>query len=417
LKILHINNSDSSGGASRACTDINNALVQAGVESSVLVQTKRSNLKGINSINTNFLEKSKSFIRKAVDYTTIKFFSVEYRGRFTFPYIGKDISKLEIVRNSDIINLHWINEGFFSFNTLNQLAKLKKPIVWTLHDMWSFTGGCHYSLGCEKFKRECYECPSLKFKGMNDFSKKIFNKKLKIYQDLNINIITCSKWLSEQTRLSRVFQNRRIEVIPNTLKTDIYKPLDRFLVFNDLELDKDKKYILFGTMTLKDKRKGLDLFIESINLLVKKDPSILNKIELLIMGSGKKMSKFNLPLKIRFLGRLGNEKQLAKFYNAGVLFVAPSREDNLPNTVMESLSCGTPVVAFNIGGIPDMIDHKINGYLAQPFNAEELADGILWVLNQQAPEQLKSYARNKIIQNFSYEKIALSYSEYYKSIL
>lgn len=416
LKVLHINSSDSSGGAARACIDINNALNQIGVDSKVLVQVKHSEHQKVNSVNNNFIDKFKTSVRRLADYLFLRIFTVEDRGRFTIAYIGKDISKLQIVKNADIINLHWINEGFISLAVLKKIARLGKPVVWTFHDMWAFTGGCHYSLGCSKFEHECFDCPSLKLKSNKDLSNRIFNDKIKLFRELNFNIVTCSNWLASEVKRSQLLKDRKIEVIPNTLKTEVYKPLDKSVVFQELGLDMSKKYILFGTMTLKDKRKGIELFIECVDLLYKRDSYFTENIKLLILGSEKKMRNIKLPLETIFLGRLNSEIDVAKFYNAGSVFVAPSREDNLPNTVMESLSCGTPVAAFNIGGMPDMIDHKINGYLAKPFDVEDLAQGIIWLLNNPDASEMSLASRGKILNNFNYDLIAKSYLKYYQSI-
>jgi glycosyltransferase involved in cell wall biosynthesis len=416
LKVLHINSSDSSGGAARACIDINNALNQIGVDSKVLVQVKHSQHEKVSSINNNPFEKFKTLIRRLADYLLLKIFTVEDRGRFTIPYFGKDISKLRIVKNADIINIHWVNEGFISLAVLKEIAGLRKPIVWTFHDMWAFTGGCHYSLGCRKFEQECFNCPSLKLNSKRDLSNRIFNDKIKLFRDLNFNIVTCSNWLASEVKKSQLLKDRNIEVIPNTLKTEVYKPLDKTVVFQELGLDMNKKYILFGTMTLKDKRKGIELFIDCINLLFKRDSYFRENVKLLILGSEKKMKKIKLPIETIYLGRLNSETDVAKFYNAGSVFVAPSREDNLPNTVMESLSCGTPVAAFNIGGMPDMIDHKINGYLAKPYDVDDLAQGILWLLNCPDTSEMTQASRGKILDKFNYDLIAKSYLKYYQSI-
>lgn len=417
MKVLHINSSDSSGGAARACLDISNALNKSGINSRVLVQTKHSDQKEVQSINVNLYDRLITRIRRTLDYLIIKLLTVEKRGRFTIPYTGKDITKLKAVKDADIINFHWVNEGFLSLKSLEQIAGLGKPLVWTLHDMWAFTGGCHYSLGCRKFETECLECPSLKFSSKNDFSNKIFRNKIRLFKEQDFNIVTCSNWLSEEVKKSSLLKNANIRVIPNTLKTDIYKPLDKTAVLKELNLDENKKYILFGTMSLKDERKGLDLFMKCVDVLCEKSSSFADNTQLIIAGSEKNISGMHLPVETKFLGRLNSEKDIAKFYNAGCLFVAPSREDNLPNTVMESLSCGTPVAAFNIGGMSDMIDHKINGYLAEPFNIEDLADGINWILTHPDPLKLTDNSRSKIINNFTYQKIAETYSGYYDSLI
>ena len=417
MRVLHINSSDSSGGASRACIDIHNSLVEKGIDSHILVQSGRSHSAAITSVNKNYTAKIKTFFRIAIDYLFITLFSVKERGRFSFPFVGKDISNLKIVQEADIINLHWINEGFFSIKTLKRVANLGKPVVWTLHDMWAFTGGCHYSLGCRKFESKCSFCPSLRIRGENDFSNKIFKEKFELFEQFDVNIVTCSEWLASETKKSSLLKGKKIIVIPNTLKTKIYKPINRVSALNKINLDTSKKYILFGTMTLKDERKGFDLFIQCVKILKDSYPELSGSLKLLVVGSGKNMRGVELPLETIFLGRINNEYEMADIYNAGSLFVAPSREDNLPNTVMEALSCGTPVVAFKIGGMPDMIDHKINGYLAEPFNVNDLMNGILWVLKHPEPNQLSEAARTKILRLYNYSTVADSYLELYGNIL
>lgn len=417
LKVLHINSSYSSGGASRACVDIHNALVERNIDSRILVQSGNPDSPRIHSININLVEKIKTYFRIALDLLLIKIFSIEERGRFSIPLVGKDITKLKLFKEADIINLHWVNEGFFSLQTLKSIAASGKPVVWTLHDMWAFTGGCHYSLGCRKYETKCSVCPSLKFRGENDFSDKIFNDKLKLYNGFRISVVTCSQWLASVSGKSTFFKDKDITVIPNTLKTDIYKPLDKAAVLRKLNLDADNRYILFGTMTLNDERKGFDLFINCIKMLSDSFPGLKSNLKLLVAGSKKKMDGVDLPLETIFLGRLKSESEMADFYNAGSLFIAPSREDNLPNTVMESLSCGTPVIAFNIGGMPDMIDHKANGYLAEPFNVSDLMKGIMWVLDHPDPNGISKAARNKTVKLFNYSTVAESYSTLYHSVL
>ncbi len=417
LRVLHINSSSSSGGASRACIDIHNALVEKGIDSRILVQSGNTGSQGIYTVNENFIEKVKTFLRITLDFILIKLFSVEERGRFSFPFFGKNISKLKIVRESDLINLHWINGGFFSLKTLNQIASSGKPVVWTMHDMWAFTGGCHYSLDCRNFESKCSVCPSLKIRGEKDFSHKIFNDKTKLFNEFDVNIVTCSRWLASETGKSALLWGKKITIIPNTLKTEIYKPLDKASVLKKLNLDPNNKYLLFGTMTLKDKRKGFDLFIECIKILSDSLPELNHKIKLLVAGSEKKMEGVDLPLETIYLGRIKNESDMADFYNAGSLFIAPSREDNLPNTVMESLSCGTPVAAFSVGGMPDMIDHKSNGYLAEPFDVLDLVNGIRWVLEHSEPHKISEAARTKILEEFNYSKVAELYAGVYRSVL
>lgn len=177
MRIIHLNSSDRGGGASRACIDINDALKSIGVDSSLLVHQKLSDRRDINTTTNTIFQKFVFNIRYWLDYLLIRFLSIKERGRFSFPFCGLNITEHPLIKQADIIHLHWINQGFFSIKTFQQLSKFNKPIVWTLHDMWAFTGGCHYSSGCKKYSTECENCPSLKFSSENDFSHKVFKRK------------------------------------------------------------------------------------------------------------------------------------------------------------------------------------------------------------------------------------------------
>ncbi len=417
MKIVHINIDDSKGGASIACKAINKAINSSGVESNVLVQMKYiSDNETIGFVN-NTLRKISYLVRFFLDYFSIFFFTLKNKGRFSFPFFGTDVSKHPLVLEADIINLHWINGGFFSLNTIRKLATLNKPIVWTLHDMWAFTGGCHYSGGCEKYKKLCLECPSLKYRGINDFSNKIFNKKLEVYKNLNLFIVTCSEWLASCAKESRLLKARDIRAIPNPIDINTFKMSDKMESRKIFNLSDNKFLILFGTMNLKEERKGFVFLRDSLLYLYENFPELRSKVELLVFGSFGKDQTINIPFKTNFLGRIGDQKRLVACYNSADVFVAPSLEDNLPNTVMESLSCGVPVVAFNIGGMPDMIEHKNNGFLAEPDSAASLAEGIIWVMNEKNIEQVKLNARRKVLENFTPQIIGERYKNYYSSLL
>ena len=417
MKVIHINNSDKGGGAARAVVDISNALYEAGINSTILVQQKLSYNNRIHSTTKTLIKKIHFFFRFWFDYLLIRLFTKQARGRFSFPFWGIDISNEHLIKEADIIHLHWINQGFFSVKTFRKLSELNKPIVWTLHDMWAFTGGCHYSDGCEKFISECENCPLLTFSSENDFSNKIFDDKVLIYKNLNINIVTCSKWMAKEAKRSYLFQNKKIVAIPNSIDSDIYKPVDKNIAREKLNLPNDKILILFGTMNLNETRKGFVFLKEALQTITTNNPELKEKIELFVFGSSNTKDLNDINLKANFLGRISNTEKLIYCYNAADVFVAPSIEDNLPNTVMESLSCGIPVVAFNIGGMPDMIEHKVNGYLAEPQNKISLAKGIIWVIENNEKEILSLNARKKVTENFTPEIVANLYMNFYKSLI
>lgn len=415
LNILHISKSDFDGGAAIAALRIcKSQQKKENLSSQLLVQQKKSNLDQIIQADLNSVKKTINFI---FDESSIRLLTNSSNGRFTFPFLGNDISKFSIVRNANVINLHWINGGFLSLDSLKKLIALNKPIVWTLHDMWSFTGGCHYSSTCEKYTHNCYDCPSLIIRSASDLSNKIFSLKEKLYKNAKLSIVTCSNWLAIEAKRSKLLSDKNITVIPNPIDTELFKPLNKLECRKELNLPQDKKLILIGAMNLKDKRKGVDYLIDAVNLLAETDKELISKIEIVTFGKLEDNVVNKLPVKINQLGKLASERKIVCAYNSADIFLAPSLQDNLPNTVLESLSCGIPVVAFSIGGIPDMIDHLQNGYLVKPESSINLAEGIKFVLSErELYKKMVITARNKVLNNFTEEIISKKYIELYKSI-
>ena len=273
--------------------------------------------------------------------------------------------------NPDIINLHRICGGYLQIETL---AKFNKPIVWTLHDMWAFTGGCHYSQECARYTKSCGSCPQLDSNRDWDLSRWVWQRKAKAWQDLNLTIVTPSQWLAKCARVSSLFQDLPIKVIPNGIDTTKYKPIAQSLARELLNLPQDKQLVLFGAMNAtSDRRKGFHFLQPALQYL--SQSGWQEKLEIVIFGASEPINPPNLGFKCHYLGRLNDDISLALAYNASDVMIVPSLEDNLPNTVMEAIACGTPCVTFNIGGMPDMIEHQKNGYLAVPFQIEDLAGG------------------------------------------
>lgn len=417
MKVIHLSSSDISGGASIACKRLNDALISIGIDSNLLVQKKISSDLRIKSTTNSFLSKLGYYARFVLDEGYIRLFTNQKRGRFTNPFIGLDVSNNPFVQTSDIIHLHWVNGGYLSLSSINKLKQLNKPIVWTLHDMWGFTGGCHYSLDCRNFESECQICPSLKNAGKNDVSNKTFHNKV-FFEELNLTIVTCSKWLKLEAEKSQLIGKKRIVNIPNTLDTNLYKILDKEVARKKLGLKQDKIYILFGAMNIVDERKGFTHLLGSLTKLASELINKKDEIEIIVFGKANEKLLDNIPFKRNYFGNFKNEDDIISCYNAADIFIAPSLQDNLPNTVLESLSCGTPVVAYNVGGLPDMIDHLSNGYLADANSMEDLTNGIIWYLkNKSNVESLSYNARDKVVNNFSQKIVAGKYEELYRSLI
>ena len=418
MKVVHLSTSDTNGGAAIAALRIFNAQVKSGIDSKLLVQLKQSNDPGVISLVQTFGDKLKYYKRFLEDELSIRTLSVSSRGRFTFPYFGLDPSRNKVINEADIINLHWTNGGFLSLKSLSNIGKMNKPIVWTLHDMWSFTGGCHYNVDCEKFIDKCGFCPSLKIKARGDLSSKIYFSKSEIYNGLNLEIITSSNWLRKEAGKSSLFRHKDIQTIPTPMDTKLFRPLDMKMIRKKLNLPIEKKLILFASMNLNDERKGFRYLIQALSLLKKNNVDMYNKTGLVMFGSLDEKVLNNIPFQVYQFGKISSQERIVECYNAADLFVAPSLQDNLPNTVIESTCCGTPVVAFDIGGMPDMIDHLENGYLAELKSSEDLAKGINTLLSN--PDMFVKFSlacRVKAEKLYNEDKIAHQYKELYNKII
>lgn len=419
MKILHINKNDSGGGAAVAALRIHRALRSSGTDSNFLVLTKQSNDPQTNAVGHGLLHTMMShyhFIAERVNFLKDEK-DVSLRYAFSPASTGFDISQHPLVQEADILHLHWINQGFLSLSTLDNLFKLKKPIIWTLHDMWPFTGGCHYAGSCMEYNEHCGYCPFLRKPSKKDLSNRIFLRKKKIYANAQLNIVACSKWLRSLSAESSLFQNFNVACIPNAIDTDQFRPLDKTLCREELNLPTDKKLVLFGAANLLDVRKGFRYLIEALNIIQENFPTLSAKIELVVFGKLKEDVCNQLPFKIHNMKFISDPEKLVKIYNAADVFLLPSLQDNLPNTVMESMACQTPVVGFRIGGVPEMIVHEKTGFLAEARNSLSLATGLYQTLFLNDTNQLGLAARERALELYSEKIVAQQYNNIYTNAL
>ena len=412
MKILLLSTSDISGGAFIAAYRLLKGLQQSGVQAQMLVQSKKSDDYSVIGPQTK-RQKVFSKIRPIIDSIPVRFYKQRKKIIFSPAIIPDNISKKVQNINPDIVHLHWIAGGFIK---IESLAKINKPIIWTLHDMWAFTGGCHNDGDCGKYIKNCGHCPILGSNNQKDISYKIYERKKRSWKNLDLTIVTVSSWLSKCAKKSSLFYKTRIEVIPNGIDLNRFKPIDKNIARDILFLPKDKKLILFGALSvLSNKKKGFPLLKEALKKLSSKE----NKdIELVIFGSSKPRNEENLGLKTHYLGRLNDEITLALVYSAADVMIVPSIQEAFCQTASESLACGTPVVAFGITGLLDIVEHQKNGYLAKPFDTEDLAYGIKWVLEDTIRcKQLSQNAREKVVNEFDIIKIAKRYENLYENVL
>jgi len=419
MKVTLVNKSDSTGGAAVACYRLLVALSENNVDVQLLVQEKKKDNEFCISTTQSKFKKYLNFARFAAERLFFYFYEKSKEVRFAYSpaNTGENISNHSSIKQTDVIHLHWINQGFLSIRDLKAITASKKPIIWTLHDMWSFTGGCHYAGDCEGYKSECGHCPFLKNPSKKDLSFRVRRKKIKLFENSNITFVTCSKWLAKKAQESSLLKSANIISIPNPIDTNLFSAKDKTIVRKSLELSENKFLILFGSANIFDKRKGLEFFIQALYILRSELPNTANEIELVIFGKSNQQIHSLLPYKAKNLSYLDSIEKIAGVYSCVDLFVLPSLEDNLPNTVMESLACGTPVVAFNIGGIPEMVDHRENGYLAEYKSAKDLAEGIRWIMYEADKKLLSEKARSKVMANYTHEIVAEKYKNLYNKVL
>lgn len=413
MKVLMVSSSDIQGGAARAAFRLYQGLQRIGLSSQMLVQSKLSDEKKVIS-DPNKINKELAKLSHRIDRLPLQIYPNRTREAYSLQWLPDRAAKQVNHFNPDIINLHWIFAGYLKIETI---AKLNKPIVWTLHDMWVFTGGCHYSLDCDRYQNACGNCPQLGSNKDWDLSRWVWQRKAKAWQNLNLTIVTPSAWLANCTKSSSLFKNVRVEVIANGLDTAKYRPIDRSTARELLKLPQDKQILLFGAVrATTHNRKGFHLLQSALQELSKS--GWRDKIEIVIFGASGASEQTDFGFQPLYLGQLNDDISLALAYAAADVFVLPSIQDNLPNTIMEALSCGTPCVGFDIGGIPDMIEHQKNGYIAESFKIEDLARGIIWVLeNKERHQKLCDRAREKVEKEFTLEIVASRYSSIFSQMV
>jgi glycosyltransferase involved in cell wall biosynthesis len=415
MKVLLLNHSDINGGAARAAYRLHQGLQRMNAHCHMLVQTKHSDAqKVIGSPATSGIGKVIAGLKLTLDPLPLKFYSKRDRSLYSLQWLPDNLASKVAQLEPDVVNLHWINAGYLQIETL---AKLNKPIVWTLHDMWAFTGGCHYNQDCQRYTVSCGACPQLGSKRDWDLSRWVWQRKAKTWKNLNITVVTPSVWLAKCARESSLFGDRRVEVIPYGLDLDKYRPINKKVARDLLGLPQNKQLILFLSLgATSDKRKGFHLLQPALQEL--SQAGWQEKLEIMVVGASRPEKPPELGFNSYYLGTLSDDLTLALAYSAANVFIAPSLQDNLPNTVLEAIACGTPCVAFNIGGMPDTIEHQHNGYLAQPYKIEDLARGIAWVLeNEERHQKLSHRSREKADQEFALEIQARSYLSLFSEIL
>lgn len=412
MRVLHVNTSDLDGGAARAANRIHRALRSIGVDSQMLVIELREPAPHVHQP----LSPSRQVIYRAKLALSKRLLSRQHTP--TNPVLhslnrfSSGLANWINHSQFDIVNLHWVGREMLS---VEEIGRIRKPICWTMHDMWPFSGAEHYDdLTYPGRYRTSYtpDTRPITYSGA-DLDAQVWHRKRKAWSGKRFQLISPSRWLASCAGESSLMRHQPCCVIANCVDTDIFKPLDRRTARGVLNLSADKRYILFGAMySTSDMRKGFHLLREAL-LQLSTHPGILRNTELLVFGSSAPLNSFDFNLPIHYLGHFHDEISLALLYSAADVFVAPSLQDNLPNTIVESLSCGTPCVAFNIGGMPDLMVPAMPELLANIREPQSLTSSLLHALNTPLERDL---IRRHALQMFAPSSLAKAYSDVYVNL-
>jgi glycosyltransferase involved in cell wall biosynthesis len=408
MKVVQFNCSDINGGAGRAVYRIHHALRRHGIDSRMQVSSanagdwtlQKSDLRGINAINSlrNFLSGSLINVLRPGNQAPLSIAIFPSR----WP---QQLNKSDV----DLIHLHWVGGEMMS---IADIGRLREPVVWTLHDMWGFCGAeffteeIRWHEGYSRHNRPACESGF-------DLNRWTWERKLKHWRR-PMHIVAPSRWLADCASHSALMQKWPVTVVPNAIDTEAWRPIDKMLARRILRLPVEGSLLLFGAISgTCNPRKGFDLLKGALDHL----RGEMAGLELVVLGQLAPREPLNLGFPVHYTGHLHDEISLCLHYSAADAVVVPSRQDNLPNVGVEAQACGAPVVAFDVCGLPDIVEHEKTGYLAQPFDTQDLASGIRWVLDgAERRALLSTQSRQAAVARFSYPVVAEQYLQVYKTV-
>ena len=407
MRVLIVNTSERTGGAAVAANRLMKALNNNGAKAKMLVRDKETDALTVVPLPHSPRLRWHFLWERLVVFCRLHF-SRQHLFEVDIANAGSDVTNLPEFQEADVIHLHWINQGMLSLKGIQKILQSGKPVVWTMHDIWPATALCHVTLGCERFTTQCENCRLLSGGGSsNDFSTTVWRRKQRMLAGGSIYFVACSRWLESEAKRSALLKGQKITSIPNPIDTRIYKVGNKQEARQRLGLPLDKKLILFASQRVTNVNKGMDYLIEACQQLQLADTAVV------ILGGHAEEVVSQLSLEAYPLGYVNEEQRIVDVYQAVDVFVLPSLSENLPNTIMEAMACGVPCVGFKVGGIPEEIDHRRNGYVAEYRHAEDLAQGIRWILSEADYEKLSQNAVQKVMQNYSQQSVALKYLDVY----
>lgn len=412
MRVLFVNTNDTSGGAARAAVRIMRGVQQSGVKTQMFVKYKNSNADDIVPLSR--------FVPSGILYRAFDWIATKIKNKWqhykwhSYNRTKQDayLSDLRSTRihgalqklDYDVLHLNWINNRFLD---IKKLAEIRKPIVWTLHDSWAFCGVCHYFLDCEKYQTHCGACPMLGSKKELDLAYEVFEKKLRAYKNLDLHIVTPSRWLGDSVKNSALLGRFPVLVIPNALDTEVFHPMP-------CKTEHTKPHILYGAMNAAtDKVKGFNTLLAALRMLDKQG----FEANLLVFGAEEhELSMRFENIEVTFVGYIHDNRKLVELYSNADVMVVPSYSEVFGQTASEAMACGTPVVAFRCTGIQDVVDEGC-GYLAEPYSSEDLARGICYCIENNKDNVLGKAAREVAVKRYAIDVVAKQYKQLYESLV
>jgi len=413
MHVLMLSHSDTGGGAAIAARRLQQGLRIHGVDVRMLVRRRSRSDETVletSRLASRFLDKT----RFAIDKLPLLAYPDRDSTPFSPQWLPDGLERRIARLRPDVVHLHWIGHGYMHPETL---SRLKRPIVWTLHDVWPFTGGCHVNLGCTRYEERCGACPRLGSTRDQDLSRAGWQRKHDAWKDVHLTVVAPSTWMADSARRSSLFRDKRVEVIHNGLDTQTFRPVDKMRARSILELPRDKSLVLFATASgRRVPHKGLDLLESALDVL-HADSLWQERIGLVLAGPSKTAGTVRSGFSTHPVGSIQDEEKMAALYAAVDVTVVLSRQESLSQVAVESMACGTPVVAFDATGLPDVVDHRENGYLARPFDPEDLAHGIAWVIEDADRYRiLCEAARSKAVLAFDLGQQAGRYNALFREM-
>lgn len=413
LKVVLVCHSDLLGGASIVTYRLMNALRHEGVDARMVVYTNTTQNPNVSVVSSRFVRGLKFMIER-LDIFARNGFSYANLFKVSTAGFGVAVNSHPWVREADVVVLSWINQGLLSLSGIRRLALSGKPLVWVMHDMWCMTGICHHAHECSRYEEECGCCPLLGSSSPTDLSHRVWKRKKELYDQARITFVAVSNWLAERCRKSSLLGNRDVRVIHNAFPIDAFttEPTVKLARF---DLNSRTRVILMGAARLDDPIKGLDYAIDALNYLFDNHPETSRDCIALFFGEVRDPSAFN---RLRFphmeMGRISDPVALKELYASANVVLSTSLYETLPGTLIEGQASGCLPVSFDRGGQSDIITHKVDGYLAPVGDIHEIAEGIIWALEQN-PDRRELH--DSVRRRFAGRIIARQYIDLFNTLL